>query len=158
MEQEKKGKMGQSVKAMVFHGGKLLLLQKNDGRRRHHWEFPGGGLEQDEDFIAALRREVHEETGLAVAVLAPVGIWHYCCGGSCLNGVIFAAAAETAAVRLSHEHLQYAWVGPQELGGYRLHGSLCRSLRQMRAFAGAGGWRQVQPFLQAFGEVRYDGE
>ena len=44
MAQERNVLMGLSVKAMVFHDGKLLLLQKNDIEGRHPWEFPGGGL------------------------------------------------------------------------------------------------------------------
>ena len=47
-----------SVKAMIFFEGTLLLLQKNDGEKVHHWEFPGGGLRRGENFLAALKREV----------------------------------------------------------------------------------------------------
>ena len=59
---------------MIFHEGKLLLLQKNDAEGLHHWEFPGGGLRFTEDFEAGLRREVSEETGLSIALEAPAGI------------------------------------------------------------------------------------
>ena len=66
MAQERNVLMGLSVKAMVFHDGKLLLLQKNDIEGRHPWEFPGGGLLFHEDFEVGLRREVQEETGLSI--------------------------------------------------------------------------------------------
>ena len=42
MAQERNVLMGLSVKAMVFHDGKLLILQKNDIEGLHPWEFPGG--------------------------------------------------------------------------------------------------------------------
>ena len=54
MAQEVNVLMGLSVKAMIFHEGKLLLLQKNDAEGLHHWEFPGGGLRFTEDFEAGL--------------------------------------------------------------------------------------------------------
>ena len=36
MAQELHVRMGLSVKAMIFHDGKLLILQKNDDEIRHH--------------------------------------------------------------------------------------------------------------------------
>ena len=50
MGQEGNIHMGLSVKAMIFHNGKMLLLQKNDPEGKHPWELPGGGLCRDEDF------------------------------------------------------------------------------------------------------------
>ena len=61
MAQERNVLMGLSVKAMVFHDGKLLLLQKNDIEGRHPWEFPGGGLLFHEDFEVGLRRKFRKK-------------------------------------------------------------------------------------------------
>ncbi len=150
MAQEASVLMGLSVKAMIFHDGRLLLLQKNDAEGLHHWEFPGGGLRFTEDFEAGLRREVKEETGLDVTLEAPAGIWSYQKkDGQFLNGVIFAALSDTDGVRLSAEHLAYRWVLPSELPAYRIHGSLRRALQRMKGFSYAAGCRLIQPFLDA---------
>lgn len=53
-----------SVKAVVVHGSRVVLL-KND---RGEWELPGGRLEGGEDLEECVRREALEETGLKVEV------------------------------------------------------------------------------------------
>ncbi len=58
-----------SAKAFVVDGaGRLLLLDCTDPDRpgTRWWELPGGGVEPGEDEVAALVREVLEETGLVV--------------------------------------------------------------------------------------------
>lgn len=149
MAQPGKVRMGLSVKAMIFHEGKLLLLQKNDAEGLHHWEFPGGGLEFTENFVTGLAREVKEETGLMIRLVAPAGIWSYQKkDGQFLNGVIFTAIADSAAVQLSEEHVQYHWVTPEEFPSYRIHGSLWRSIQQMRSFAYEKSHDLIWPFFQ----------
>jgi len=54
--------------------GRLLVAQRpQDGMLGGLWEFPGGKQEaQDADLPAALRREIQEELGMAIAVGAPI--------------------------------------------------------------------------------------
>jgi mutator protein MutT len=50
---------------IVEHDGKLLLVNtKSTGK----WFFPGGAIEQGELSKDALRREIHEETGIQVEI------------------------------------------------------------------------------------------
>lgn len=57
--------------------------------------------------------------------------------GPCLN------------VTLSEEHLAYRWVTPAELPSYRLHGSLQRSLKQMKQFSYEKSHALLRGFLSA---------
>jgi 8-oxo-dGTP diphosphatase len=51
------------VAAVVLDGNERILLIKT---AKAGWELPGGQVENGEDFIAALKREVREETGCEI--------------------------------------------------------------------------------------------
>ncbi|MGI9000965.1 MAG: NUDIX hydrolase [Pseudonocardia sp.] len=53
--------------------GRLLLVQRANDPGRGLWSLPGGRVEPGEDELAALVREMAEETGLVVAPGALVG-------------------------------------------------------------------------------------
>ena len=48
--------------------GQLLLIKRGNEPERGRWSLPGGRVEPDESQVAAVIREVREETGLAVIV------------------------------------------------------------------------------------------
>lgn len=63
-----------TVRGIAFRDGKVLMLASNRGE----FTFPGGGIEENETEIEALKREVLEETG------------YTCQGvGECLGKVFF---------------------------------------------------------------------
>ncbi len=53
--------------------GDVLLLKQSRGRRL--WTLPGGKVRQRESLLAAIRREVLEETGLKVQGLSMCGVF-----------------------------------------------------------------------------------
>lgn len=59
-----------AVRAVILRENRLLLVNAWKGRT-HLWTCPGGGVEAHRSLPANLAREVHEETGLAVAVGEP---------------------------------------------------------------------------------------
>lgn len=54
--------------------GRLLLVLRGREPAAGVWSIPGGKVEPGEPREAAVEREVLEETGLVVEVLAPVGV------------------------------------------------------------------------------------
>jgi ADP-ribose pyrophosphatase YjhB (NUDIX family) len=59
------------VSAVVRDGAGRILLIKT---AKTGWELPGGRVEQGEDFLTALTREVREETGCAIDVGRLTGV------------------------------------------------------------------------------------
>ena len=56
-----------AVGVLIDPDGRFLLTSRPDGKGyAGYWEFPGGKLEAGETVEEALRRELHEELGIAI--------------------------------------------------------------------------------------------
>jgi len=56
-----------AVGILIREDGALLLSTRPEGKPyAGYWEFPGGKIEADETVEQALRRELHEELGIAI--------------------------------------------------------------------------------------------
>ena len=62
---------------VVERDGKLLLARRKHAPWQDHWYFPSGFVEYDEDVEATAIREIHEETGLEVAIDGVFGVYSY---------------------------------------------------------------------------------
>ena len=61
-----------AVSGLVRHpNGKILLIRSP----RRGWEFPGGQVEEGENLIEALQREIQEESGVTTSIGALVGVY-----------------------------------------------------------------------------------
>ena len=63
------------VGAVVFHGGKILLIERGKEPLKGWWTVPGGLVETGERLEAAVRRETLEETGLVVKPVAVAALF-----------------------------------------------------------------------------------
>ena len=105
---------------MIVRDGSVLVCQRAGGKHlAGQWEFPGGKVEDGEDFPAALAREIEEELGCRVAVgeeLAAVE-HHYPELAIRLRPFICEIADGEPEAR---EHAAVAWVRPEQLGEVEL--------------------------------------
>jgi 8-oxo-dGTP diphosphatase len=60
-----------AVRALILHQDRLLLVNAYPGGKSDLWCAPGGGVHPGTSLHDNLIREVHEETGLTVAIGAP---------------------------------------------------------------------------------------
>lgn len=61
-----------AARALILHEDRLLLVNAYPDARLDLWCAPGGGCEAGQSLPENLAREVHEETGLTIAVGPPV--------------------------------------------------------------------------------------
>jgi len=90
--------------------GRILLLRRSvQTPRPGGWDFAGGGLEAGEDPIKGIRREIKEETGLAVKKIVPLIVASRREGKDSVLQIFYQARADSNKVKLSWEHDDYKW-------------------------------------------------
>lgn len=94
---------------------KVLLLQRSrdDNYYPSMWDFPGGKLNENEDVIDGLKREVKEETGLEIEVQFPIDVSSKIFTKIHLVLITFISGFKLGKVKLSEEHQNYKWIVPK---------------------------------------------
>jgi 8-oxo-dGTP diphosphatase len=105
------------TKSVIVKDGKILLIKRSsyDSYRAGEWDLPGGRLEKDEELFAGHKREVMEETGLAIDILRPIRMWTVDRPDGKHAGLTFASKYISGSVVLSNEHTEHKWVEPKEI-------------------------------------------
>lgn len=75
-----------SLKALIYDPQERILLVKESNDA--WWGLPGGGLEHGETIAQGLRRELHEELGIAVASISPQPIFTWVFRAQYAHGLI----------------------------------------------------------------------
>lgn len=87
---------------------------------RGQFELPGGKVEDNEDPVQALAREIEEELGARITVGARVcpegGQWWPILGGRVMGVWLAEVAAASPAPRVGASHLEARWVPLADLG------------------------------------------
>jgi len=110
---------GLATKAFIVDGGKLLSVKRRDDdvQQPGMWEIPGGRLNPGENPFDGLKREVKEETGLEVTVLAPLSVRHFTrADGQTITLIIFVCEPLSQKVMLSEEHSAFEWLDLNDYG------------------------------------------
>ncbi|GAA1070191.1 NUDIX domain-containing protein [Kitasatospora nipponensis] len=119
-----------SVTAVVTDdAGRLLLIHKKDNDL---WALPGGGHDIGESVARTVEREVREETGILVEVMAVTGL--YTDPGHVMAyddgevrqqfSICFRARPVGGELQTSEESKEVRWVEPATLGDLDIHPSM----------------------------------
>lgn len=110
-----------AVGAVVFDGGKVLLVRRGRPPSRDLWSIPGGKIRLGESLQAAAEREILEETGLIIRARQPIFTFDHiekdARGRIRYHYVIVDLLADYMAgsIRAGDDALEARWVRPDEL-------------------------------------------
>lgn len=104
---------------MIRNGDKLLVID----RQKPDWPgvtFPGGHVEKEESFVAAVIREVFEETGLTVEDPVLCGTKQFQDKNDARYVVLFYKASRFSGELKSSQEGEVFWIDRQKLTDYPL--------------------------------------
>ncbi len=111
--------MSRSVACIDYRNGKLLIAKrKSGGDMGERWEFPGGKIEEGEDFHAAIIREMSEEFGCGVKIFESLANTSFIHKGKNCTVNAFRVEFENDGLTkpfVLTEHTQADWVSPDQI-------------------------------------------
>lgn len=101
--------------AVIRFGEKILAVQRSEHMRMPlKWEFPGGKLEDGEDPIDCIHREIMEELSIAIAIERALEPVHYSYPDFSIELLPFLARHVDGQIQLT-EHKAYLLLSQEEL-------------------------------------------
>ncbi len=101
--------------AILEQEGNVLATQRSASMSLPlKWEFPGGKIQEGESVAECLKRELHEELGIAVAVGTPLPPTTHRYPVFTVTLYPFRCSIVGGDITL-HEHAALAWLPPEEL-------------------------------------------
>ena len=106
-----------AAEAVCFDGnGRVLLGRRAIDPGAGLWDLPGGFLNENEEPLDALRREVREETGLELERPQFLGFWLEPYDGRVVLCLTYTASATTGGVA-ADDLSELRWFDPDDLPG-----------------------------------------
>lgn len=130
-----------AVAAIVFRGERVLAMRRAAPKpAAGRWETLSGRVHHGEEPLAAIEREIQEESALVVRVdPRPLTAYAATRGGEHMTLIVYVADWVSGEVVRSDEHDDHAWLTPDELAarpGFPKLVDVVREAARSRAEAG----------------------
>jgi mutator protein MutT len=106
------------VAAIIVRGESVLICQRKGGQHAGKWEFPGGKVDAEEAFRAALARELEEELAIQAVIGAEIERYEYIYPGRPTIQLIFYEVTEFAGEPVNLIFEQIRWESTRNLASY----------------------------------------
>jgi 8-oxo-dGTP diphosphatase len=99
--------------------GEFLLLRRSENSHTNpgKWDLPGGKVNLEETLKEAVVREVWEETGISIVPGEIAGEVNFELPEKRVIAIVFNGGYVIAEVKLSYEHIEYAWTSLESILG-----------------------------------------
>ena len=109
--------------------GQVLLVREAgtiyyEGTEEGKWDVVGGRIEDEEELLVGLQREIKEESGLSVSVGQLLGVTetfpvindvpHH------IIRIYYACSTDSNQVELSQDHDKYEWIDPKKFADHNI--------------------------------------
>ena len=132
-----------SAAGLVYRNGRVLLIRSE----RRGWEIPGGVVEQGEEILDCLKREIYEESGITAEPRCLAGIYQRLTpkpGYGPLKGMSIPSTVNLVFIcdwtggqeRVSDESLEVGWFSPEEAEQMVTSPHIRKALAEMLAYDG----------------------
>ena len=111
--------MSRSVACIDYRNGKILIAKRiMRGDMGGRWEFPGGKIEEGEDYSTAIKREMQEEFGCDCEVFEQLAQGNFIHSGKDCSVIAFRVKLGNDGIKepfMLTEHTQTDWVEPKKI-------------------------------------------
>ena len=102
------------AQAVIERDGRVLLGRRRNDPGVGRWDLPGGFLNEGEEAVAALHREVREETGLEVEIVEFLGTWNEAYWTRTVLCLTWVAHVSGGDERAGDDLVELRWFRPDE--------------------------------------------
>ena len=109
------------ITALIKFNDEFLIVKREPSSTIHPnlWMFPGGKAEPGEDILAALKREIKEETNLDINNLKKISEYEYKRPNNSITlGQWFSAISNSKEVKINQELEDFKWIKKEEFKNY----------------------------------------
>ena len=99
--------------AVIKDAEKILIAQRLKGEFKGKWEFPGGKLEENEDSVSALKREIKEEMEAYIKIDQYLWTIEHDYDSFHLSMDVYICHFLNQNIKL-HDHMAFRWIKPDE--------------------------------------------